>query len=250
MQNERHQEESGGPNASEDSLEESIKRVERLGKELEEGEEEVSDQEETEVKRYNISVEDAKRRVAENKDYLSSIANTPFSNALPQSHLERHQAYLLFGGGYLHSFKRLETVLLGMTCFPFSVIDAIIHFLHNLFKRKPVKRAPGAKIEFQPLLSATPVYGDYDLPKHIPGPHMYVSHVLVHEAVTKLIMELEGCDYLTATGIGMDMDTPTRTPYGQSWQELVDEKQRRVQENKANKRKQKQPRKIFKKSKV
>ena len=120
MQNERHQEESGGPNASEDSLEESIKRVERLGKELEEGEEEVSDQEETEVKRYNISVEDAKRRVAENKDYLSSIANTPFSNALPQPHLERHQAYLLFGG-YLHSFKRLETVLLGMTCFPFSL---------------------------------------------------------------------------------------------------------------------------------
>ena len=79
---------------------------------------------------------------------------------------------------------------------------------------------------------------------------MYVSHVLVHEAVTKLIMELEGCDYFTATGIGMDMDTPTRTPYGQSWQELVDEKQRRIQENKANKRKQKQLRKIFKKSKV
>ena len=79
---------------------------------------------------------------------------------------------------------------------------------------------------------------------------MYVSHVLVHEAVTKLIMELEGCDYLTATGIGMEMDTPTRNPYGQRWQELVAERHKRKLENKANKRKQKQPRKVFKKSKV
>lgn len=249
MQNEGQQEECG--NEIDESVDDYITRVEGLLEKLDEEEEEVLGEEETEEKRHSISVEDAKCRVAENKDYLYSIANTPFSEALPQPHLERPQAYLLFGG-YLHSFKRLETVLLGMTCFPFSVIDAIIHFLHNLFTQKPKKRPPGAKIECEPLLPATPIYGDYDLPEHIPGPHMYVSHVLVHEAVTKLIMELEGCDYLTATGIGigMEMDTPTRTPYGQRWQELVAERHKRKLENKANKKKQKQPRKVFKKSKL
>lgn len=68
-----------------------------------------SDEENT---RHSISVEDAKKRVTGMKDYLLSIASTPFSEALPLPHLDCHQTYLLFGG-CLHSFKKLETIIFG-----------------------------------------------------------------------------------------------------------------------------------------
>lgn len=224
----------------------TIDKVIREEIENEKEEEKDSENEEEASYRYDLSSEEAKRRIGGMRNYLHSIANTPFSDALPPPHLERHQAYLLFGG-YLHSFKKLETILLGVKCFPFPVIDAVIQSIHDLFKRKPVKRPPGAKIEFVSLIPATTIYDDYDLPKHIPSPYFYVSHVLVHEVITKLVMDLEGCDHPTATGIALGLDKPTRTPYGQTWERLVDEVQKRTQANKARKRKQNQPKRVIKK---
>ncbi|KAJ7370329.1 hypothetical protein OS493_032827 [Desmophyllum pertusum] len=166
----------------------------------------------------------AQERVAGMRDYLLSIANTPFSEELPPPHLERHQTYLLFGG-FLYSFKKLETMLLGTECFPFPVIDKILHFVHDLFQSetKPsIKRQTGSKIKFEPLIKETS-FLDYDLPKTIPGHISYVSHVLWHEAITKLVMDLQGCDYLEATGIALGEEKPTRTPYGLKWESLVEE---------------------------
>ena len=112
---------------------------------------ELSDQQDC---HYTLTVEDAKERVAGMKDYLLSIANTPFSEVLPPPHLECHQAYLLFGG-FLHSFKKLETILLGMECFPFPVIEGIMKLLHTIFKAetKPKMGSKlGTRMPFIPLL--------------------------------------------------------------------------------------------------
>ena len=52
----------------------------------------------------------------------------------------------------------------------------------------------------------------YDLPVYIPDQCYYVSTVLVFEAVTKLIMDLENCSYQMATGKGLEINVPTETP--------------------------------------
>ena len=179
------------------------------------------------------------------RDYLNSIAITPFSEALRPPHIERQQAYMLFGG-YLYSFKKLETVLQGMACFPYPVIEATMHATYDLFKPKPRKRSPGEKIEFVLFLPPTPVY-NYELPANIPGHLTYVSHVLVHEAITKLVVDIEGCDYLTATGFALELDKPSRTPCGNRWASLLAEACQRKEVNKKSKRKKKQPKRVLKK---
>ena len=123
--------------------------------------------------RYTLTVEDAKGRVASMKDYLLSIANSPFSEALPPPHLERHQTYLLCGG-YTRTFKKLETMLLGMECFPFSVRDGILNLLHSLLKTKP-KPKTGSRIPFVALIPKTSPFASYDLPQHISGHASYVN---------------------------------------------------------------------------
>lgn len=88
---------------------------------------------------------------------------------------------------------------------------------------------------------------DYDLPKHIPGHISYVSHVLQYEAITKLIMELEGCDYTTATGLALEEEKPCRTPYGNKWESLVTEAKQRRNAHSPSKRKQQRPRRVLRK---
>ena len=219
--------------------------LDKIEKVMKEEEEKPTEPEVQRTYRYELSAEEAKRRVAGMRDYLNSIAITPFSEALPPPHLERHQAYMLFGG-YLESFKKLETVLLGMACFPYPVIEAIMNATHDLFQPKPRKRSPGEKIEFVPFFPTTPVY-DYELPSNIPGHLTYVSHVLVHEAITKLVMDIEGCDYLTATGFALELDKPSRTRYGNRWAGLLAEARQGKEVKKKSKRKQRQPKRLLKK---
>lgn len=202
---------------------------------------EMSDEE----SRYALTVEDAKGRVADMKDYLLSIANTPFSEALPPPHLERHQTYLLCGG-YTRTFKKLETMLLGMECFPFSVRDGILSLLHSLFKAKP-KPKTGSRIPFVPLIPKTSPFASYDLPQHIPGHVSYVNNVLVYEAITKLVMDLEGCDYLTATGIALGEGKPSHTTYGMNWRSLIAEARRKSNTSSSSKRKQQRPGRVVRK---
>ena len=52
----------------------------------------------------------------------------------------------------------------------------------------------------------------------------YINNVLAEEAVTFLIMELEGCDYRTATGLALGTRTPIDTLYYDGWQELLNKK--------------------------
>ena len=55
-------------------------------------------------------------------------------------------------------------------------------------------------------------------------------------------MDLEGRDYMTATGIGMELDTHTRTPYAEEWQRLLNEVRRKKEAkitSKKNKKKTK-----------
>ena len=67
----------------------------------------------------------------------------------------------------------------------------------------------------------------YDLPEYIPDQCYYVKTVLVFEAVTKIIMDLEKRSYKMATGIGLGINVPTKTPYGIEWDSLVEEKKHR-----------------------
>ena len=214
-----------------------------LSEEIEE--ERASEKKDEEACRYNLSKEEAKRRVTGMKEYLMSVAKMPFSEALPPPYLERHQAYLLFGG-YRLPFRKLETVVLGMSCFSHQVIEAVVQSVHGLFKRQQGKRPPGSKIEFTPLIPDTPMY-TYELPGNIPDHPPYINHVLIHEAITKLVMDLEGCDYLTATGIALKCNKPTRTPYGQRWESLVAEANERKQVSKTSTRKQKKPKRVIRK---
>lgn len=238
-----------GAGAVKEPLEIAIDRLKRLVDDgSQEEAEEINEMDVEEEFRFTPSIKEAQERVAGMRDYLLSIANTPFSEELPPPHLERHQTYLLFGG-FLYSFKKLETMLLGTECFPFPVIDKILHFVHDLFQSetKPsIKRQTGSKIKFEPLIKETS-FLDYDLPKTIPGHISYVSHVLWHEAITKLVMDLQGCDYLEATGIALGEEKPTRTPYGLKWESLVEEAKRRNTNPTTSKRKQATPRRVFRK---
>ena len=124
--------------------------LDKIEKVMKEEEEKPSEPEVQRTYRYELSAEEAKRRVAGMRDYLNSIAITPFSEALRPPHLERHQAYMR---GYLESFKKLETVLLGMACFPYPVIEAVMNATHDLFQPKPRKRSPGEKNRICAFLS-------------------------------------------------------------------------------------------------
>ena len=88
----------------------------------------------------------------------------------------------------------------------------------------------------------------YDLPEYIPDQCYYVNTVLVFEAVTKIIMDLEKCSYEMATGIGLGINVPTKTSYGIEWDSLVEEKKHRRELARAQRRtnrKQATPRKLL-----
>ena len=76
----------------------------------------------------------------------------------------------------------------------------------------------------------------YDLPEYIPDQCHYVNTDLVFEAVTKIIMDLEKCSYEMATGIGLGITVPTKTPYGIEWDSLVEEKKHRRELARAQRR--------------
>ena len=76
----------------------------------------------------------------------------------------------------------------------------------------------------------------YDLPEYIPDQCYYVNPVLVFEAVTKIIMDLEKCSYEMATGIGLGINVPTKTPYGIEWDSLIEEKRQRREVAKVQRR--------------
>ena len=197
--------------------------------------------------RYTLTVEDAKGRVASMKDYLLSIANSPFSEALPPPHLERHQTYLLCGG-YTRTFKKLETMLLGMECFPifckrwYSEPSTL-----TVESKTQAQDRTGSRIPFVPLIPKTSPFASYDLPQYIPGHVSYVNNTLVYEAITKLVMELEGCDYLTATGTALGEGKPSHTTYGMNWRILIAEAQRKSNTSSSSKRKQERPRILVRK---
>ena len=92
--------------------------------------------------------------------------------------------------------------------------------LENLFKANP-KPTKG----FVPLMACMDTFLKYDLPEYIPDQCYYVSTVLIFEAVTKIIMDLEKCSYEMATGIGLGMNVPTKTPYGIEWDFLLEKKE-------------------------
>ena len=74
-----------------------------------------------------------------------------------------------------------------------------------------------------------------------------VSHVLVYEAFTKLVMAIEGCNHLQATGLALGVEKPSRTPYGMKWESLVAEAKQRRNTNYGSKRKQLKPRRVVRK---
>ena len=184
----------------------------------------VEDTEEKELVEYRFKVtpQMVEERVKDMKDYLLQIAGVPPSEDKPLPHLERHQAWLLLGG-YQKNYKNLETYDLGANTFSYYIFPDVMRHLESLFKTKPKPRKG-----FVPLLASLDTFLKYDLPEYIPDQCYYVSTVLVFEAVTKIIMDLEKCSYEMATGIGLGMNVPTKTAYGIEWNTLLEEmKQRR-----------------------
>ena len=71
---------------------------------------------------------------------------------------------------------------------------------------------------------------------------------MTFEAVTKITMDLEKCAYDMATGIGLGINVPTKTPYGIDWDSLVEEKKHRKELARAQSstnRKQATPRRLL-----
>jgi len=69
--------------------------------------------------------------------------------------------------------------------------------------------------------------------------YSYINDVLAEEAITFLIMELEECDYRTATGFAVfGTPTPTDTIYHDEWYELLDARKNRpsINDKKARER--------------
>ena len=181
-------------------------------------------------------------RVKGMKDHLLEIAGVPPSEDTPLPHLERHQAWLLLGG-YQKQYKNLQTYDLGANTFSYYIFPDVMRHLENLFKAKPKPRKG-----FVPLMACMDTFLKYDLPEYIPDQCYYVSTVLVFEAVTKIIMDLEKCSYEMATGIGLGINVPTKTPYGIEWDSLVEEKKHRRELARAQRRshrKQATPRRLL-----
>lgn len=93
-----------------------------------------------------------------------------------------------------------------------------MHHLENLFKAKPKPRK-----SFVPLLARMDTIFNHDLPEYILDQCYHVNTILIFEAVTKSIMNLQKCLYKMATGIGLGINVPTKTPYGIEWDSLIEE---------------------------
>ena len=115
--------------------------------------------------------------------------------------------------------------------------------LENLFKAKPKPRKG-----FVPIMACMDTFLKYDLPDCIPDQCYYVSTVLVFETVTKIITDLERCSYEMATGIGLGINVPTKTPYGIRWDTSIEEKKQRrelARSQRRNNRKQLTPKRLL-----
>ena len=167
----------------------------------------VEDSEEEQLMEYRFKVipQMVEERVKAMKDYLLDIAGVPPSEETPLPQLERHQAWFLLGG-YKNQYKNLETYDLGANTFSYYIFPDVMHELENLFKAKPKQTK-----SFVPLMACVDTFLKYDLPEYIPDQCYYVSTVLVLEAVTKIIMDLEQCSYEMAIGIGLGINVPTKT---------------------------------------
>ena len=137
----------------------------------------------------------------------------------------------------------LETFTLAAETFSYHIIPDVMREVKKLFKRKQ-KPAKG----FVPLLAHMENFLQYDLPDFIPDKWSYVTNVLMYEAVTKIIMEMANCSYEEATGIGLGVDGPTKTPYGLQWDRLVHQKRERQElaQQRRSKRKQATPKRVLK----
>ena len=70
----------------------------------------------------------------------------------------------------------------------------------------------------------------------------------IYPGPMKIIMDLEKCSYEMATGIGLAINAPTKTPYGIEWDSLVEEKKHRRELARAQRRtnrKQATPRRLL-----
>jgi len=171
--------------------------------------------------RFKVTPQMVEERVKAMKGYLLDRAGVPPSEDAPLPHLERHQAWLLLGG-YQKQYKNLETYDLGANTFSYYIFPDVMRHLEHLFKAKPKQRKG-----FVPLMACMDTFLKYDLPEYIPDQCYYVNTVLVFEAVTKIIMDLEKCSYEMATGIGLGINVPTKTPYGIEWDSVIEEKKQR-----------------------
>ena len=167
--------------------------------------------------KYKCDIGDVATKVQQMKPYLISIACFKKDLARPPPHLERHQAFLLLGYG--KKFNELETKLLAGDLFAPEVKGEVLNEVKLIFKGKDY----GKTYDYLRDEATTQELFNFDsLSSHIMNKYKYVQSVLFYEALTKMIMNRESCDYKTATAMALGKDIPCSTPYGKHWEELIE----------------------------
>ena len=164
--------------------------------------------------KYKYKVEDLTAEIQEMK-HLISIAYVQKSFNKPLPHLKRHQAFLTLGYG--RRFKEIETKFIAEDLFSPEIKAEVSINVLNLFKGKDYGKAYDYCKE---EIDNQEMYNFDILPNSITKKYKYVQSVLFYEAVTKMIMNRESCNYKTATALALGMDVPCYTPYGDHWKNL------------------------------
>ena len=118
-----------------------------------------------ETYRYRISPDEVKNGVTTvMENYLKSIAETPPAESVPQTHLERLQAWILLRGNTKH-YRKFETYTLGADTFSYFIYPDVLREVDNRFKKR-----------FKPPKGFVLLFAELELPEYIRDHRNYINY--------------------------------------------------------------------------
>ncbi|KAL9969467.1 hypothetical protein ACROYT_G021687 [Oculina patagonica] len=173
--------------------------------------------EEDAAKKPAETIESLLEKVKSMRPLLLEIAKTPRSKERPVERYQRHQAYLNIA---MKNFRKYQMVEFGLKYFGVDYYCEFIKEVNQVLYWMFTERTPN-----KPGYLFLPPRQFINLPQDIDPSEMegfyYIQNVLAEEAVTLVIMELEGCDYQMATGLAIGHPAPLNTLYHDYWEELL-----------------------------
>ncbi|XP_078355535.1 uncharacterized protein LOC144658761 [Oculina patagonica] len=189
---------------------------ERLKKRFNEWMEKVTKKmdEEDAAKKPAETIESLLEKVKSMRPLLLEITKTPRSKERPEERYQRHQAYLNIA---MKNFRKYQMVEFGLKYFGVDYYCEFIKEVNQVLYWMFTERTPN-----KPGNLFLPPRQFINLPQDIDPSGMegfyYIQNVLAEEAVTSVIMELEGCDYQMATGLAIGHPAPLNTLYHDHWE--------------------------------